>query len=57
MPRSSLMNKGLIEDSDYGRLSFTAPGFAHYIRTSVIGPEGTPAPAPSSTENDPGRQE
>lgn len=42
MPRRSLMDKGLIEDSDYGRLSFTAPGFASYIRDTIIGPDVEP---------------
>lgn len=30
--RQSLMDKGLIESPDWGYLSFTAPGFAEYVR-------------------------
>lgn len=42
--RSSLLDKGLIEDTSYGRLSFTAPGFAEYIRVEVLGRDGDLAP-------------
>lgn len=37
MARRSLMDKGLIESSGHGSLRFTAPGFADFIRTYVIG--------------------
>ncbi len=49
--RRSLMDKGLIEEAGYGRLSFTAPGFAAYIREEILGvdrdelPAAEPAPA------------
>ncbi len=32
MPRQSLMDKGLVESPEWGYLSFTAPGFAQYVR-------------------------
>ncbi|AKK04611.1 putative ATPase (AAA+ superfamily) [Corynebacterium mustelae] len=32
MARKSLIDKGIIDSPRYGRLSFTAPGFAEYVR-------------------------
>ncbi len=48
-PRQSLKDKGLIEDAGYGRLSFTAPGFAAYIRTEILGLDRPEPPAPADT--------
>ena len=35
MARQSLMDKGLIEATSHGRMRFTAPGLAQYIRDYV----------------------
>ena len=35
MARQSLMDKGLIEATTHGRMRFTAPGLAEYIRNYV----------------------
>lgn len=41
MARSSLMDKGLIEATRHGYLSFTAPGFAQFVREQTgVGPAG-----------------
>lgn len=35
MVRRSLMDKGLIQSTGFGHLSFTAPGFADFVRTEA----------------------
>ena len=50
VPRARLLDKGLIEAAGHGKLEFTIPGFADYVRRHVSGTaeaQGRPQPPPS----------